>query len=126
MTGPAAGDRAPDAAVVSPDDGALRLYDLFAEHRHVLLLLGGTEISSTALPRYLERDLAVHRIAARGTAGATLLDRDGTVAAKYGTAPAAYLIRPDGYVGFRCAGSELSTLLPRYLARMFTTPADRL
>ena len=86
----------------------LRLYDLFAEHRHNLLLCGNMpEVTSSRLPRYPERYVAVHRIGVPGTAGAELTDRDGEVAARYGSTPAAYLIRPDGYVGFRAARARL-------------------
>src|SRR5262249_40265799 len=45
LAGPAAGDRAPDALLVDPRGAALRLYDLFTEHRHVLLLLGDAQLS---------------------------------------------------------------------------------
>src|SRR5260370_31787069 len=53
MAGPAAGDRAPDAPLVAAKDGAsLRLYDLFAEHRQVLLLLGDApEAVPPTMPR---------------------------------------------------------------------------
>jgi hypothetical protein len=51
MAGPTAGDRAPDAAVADANGRPLRLYDLFAEHRHTLLLLGGSEAPKIALPR---------------------------------------------------------------------------
>jgi len=108
MAGPAAGDRAPDARVANPDGRALRLYDLLAKHRHALLLLSNIETPGVPLPH----GLAVHRIA-----------DPGAVAAQYGSAPATYLIRPDGYIGFRCAGNELSPHLPRYLARLFGAPS---
>src|SRR6516162_4004556 len=45
-------------------------------------------------------------------------DSKGEVAARYGSIPAAYLIRPDGYVGFRCNGGEVSTHLPQYLTEL--------
>jgi hypothetical protein len=119
--GPAAGDRAPDASVGRADGRVpLRLYDLFAEHGHNLLLLGDfPDAMLSGLPRDPGGYLAVHRIAASGTVGEELIDRDGEVAARYGSIPAAYLIRPDGYVGFRCSGDELSTHLPRYLTELF-------
>lgn len=119
LAGPAAGDRAPDAPLVKANGGVpLRLYDLFAEHRHVLLLLGNAEAWQSALPRYPDRVLAVHLIAATGSQGGQLIDREGAVAGRYGSVPAAYLIRPDGYLGFRCRASEHSEHLPRYLARL--------
>ncbi|MBV8578480.1 MAG: FAD-dependent monooxygenase [Acetobacteraceae bacterium] len=120
--GPAAGDRAPDAPLVAAKGGAsLRLYNLFAEHRHVLLLLGdGREALAPTLPGFPETVLAAYRIAPPGTAGGDFIDRDGVVAKRYGSAPAAYLIRPDGYVGFRCDWRTISTNLPHYLAKVFS------
>jgi 2-polyprenyl-6-methoxyphenol hydroxylase-like FAD-dependent oxidoreductase len=120
-TGPHAGDRAPDAPLVDAKSGAsLRLYDLLAEHRHILLLVGNAaETSPDQLSRYQGRHLAVHHIAAEGNPGGDLIDREGAIAAHYGSVPAAYLIRPDGYVGFRCDRSGVSSHLPRYLAKLF-------
>jgi hypothetical protein len=122
MAGPAAGDRAPDAPLVAAKDGAsLRLYDLFAEHRHVLLLVGdGPEASPPALPRVSESVFAAHRVVPPGTSGGDYVDREGVVAKHYGSAPAAYLMRPDGYVGFRCDQRTLSENLPHYLAKLFS------
>jgi hypothetical protein len=97
----------------------------FAEHRHVLLLLGNAEAWQTAWPGYPDRVLAVHRIAATGgSQGGQLIDREGAVAARYGSVPAAFLIRPDGYVGFRCRAGEHSEHLPRYLARLLGPAKD--
>jgi hypothetical protein len=63
MPGPAAGDRAPDAPLVAAKDGAsLRLYNLFAEHRHVLLLLGDSpEAVPPTLLRFPELVSAAYR-----------------------------------------------------------------
>jgi hypothetical protein len=65
MAHPAAGDRAPDAPLVAAKGGvSLRLYDLFTEHRHVLLLLGdGPEATPPTLPRFPESVFAAHRVA---------------------------------------------------------------
>ncbi len=125
-TGPHAGDRAPDAVVSKANGGAkLRLYDLVAEHRHLLLL---TEDDSEALPVLAldipEHPIAAYRISASGIQGSELIDCEGEVTARYGSASAAYLIRPDGYVAFRCRRSEVSERLPRYLAKVFG-PASR-
>ena len=121
LHGPAAGDRAPDAPLTTSEGGtALRLYDLIAEHRHVLLLLGGIpEVSPDTLRDLPKRHYATYRIAAQGTYSGDLIDHQGVVATHFGSTPAAYLIRPDGYVGFRCGESELSTRLLRYLAKLF-------
>src|SRR6516162_7401685 len=119
--GPAAGDRAPDAPLVATKGGASRrLYQLFAEHRHVLLLLGDpAEGMAAPLLRYPESVLAVSRIVPPGSAGGDYVDRDGIVVQRYGSSPAAYLIRPDGYVGFRGDRDTVTTHLPHYLAELF-------
>jgi 2-polyprenyl-6-methoxyphenol hydroxylase-like FAD-dependent oxidoreductase len=121
--GPAAGDRAPDAPLVAAAGGASRrLYELFAEHRHLLLLLGDpAEGRPPALPRYPERVFAAYQIVPPGTSGGDYVDRDGIVAQRYGSAPAAYLIRPDGYVGFRGDRRAVSTHLPHYLGTLFSS-----
>jgi hypothetical protein len=118
--GPAAGDRAPDAPLVAAKDGtSLRLYNLFAEHRHILLLLGdGREASPPTVPRYPENVFAAYRVVPPGTSGGDYVDREGLVAQRYGSAPAAYLVRPDGYVGFRCDQRTVSTNPSRYLAKL--------
>jgi 2-polyprenyl-6-methoxyphenol hydroxylase-like FAD-dependent oxidoreductase len=121
--GPAAGDRAPDAPLVAAKDGAsLRLYNLFAEHRHVLLLLGdGPEALSPTMPRCPDGAFAVYRVVPAGISGGDYVDREGIVAQRYGSSPAAYLIRPDGYVGFRCGQRTVSENLPHYLAKLFSS-----
>jgi 2-polyprenyl-6-methoxyphenol hydroxylase-like FAD-dependent oxidoreductase len=121
--GPAAGDRAPDAPLVAAKDGtSLRLYNLFAEHRHILLLLGdGREASPPTVPRYPENVFAAYRVVPPGTSGGDYVDGEGLVAQRYGSAPAAYLVRPDGYVGFRCDQRTVSTNPSRYLAKLFSS-----
>jgi hypothetical protein len=64
---------------------------------------------------------AAHRVVPPGTSGGDFIDREGVVAKRYGSAPTAYLIRPDGYVGFRGDGRTLSADLPHYLARLFSS-----
>ena len=121
--GPAAGDRAPDAPLAAAKDGAsLRLYDLFAEHRHVLLLLGDGRdaLPPTMLP-CPDGVFAVYRIVPTGISGGDYVDREGMIAQRYGASPVAYLIRPDGYVGFRSGQRTVSENLPRYLAKLFST-----
>jgi len=126
MARPAAGDRAPDAPLVAAKGGAsLRLYDLFAEHRHVLLLLGdGPEATPPTLPRFPESVFAAHRVAPPGTSGGDYVDREGVIAQRYGSTPTAYLIRPDGYVGFRCDRRTVSENLPHYFAKLFSTASS--
>jgi 2-polyprenyl-6-methoxyphenol hydroxylase-like FAD-dependent oxidoreductase len=121
--GPAAGDRAPDAPLVAAKDGtSVRLYELFAQRRHVLLLLGdGHDALPPTTPRYPDSVFAAYRVVPPGTSGGDYVDREGIVAQHYGSTPAAYLIRPDGYVGFRCDGRAVATSLPHYLAKLFSS-----
>jgi 2-polyprenyl-6-methoxyphenol hydroxylase-like FAD-dependent oxidoreductase len=115
--GPHAGDRAPDALVADPKTGgSRRLFELFGHHRHVLLMVGQGG-APPALPQCGQPPIIVRRVAAAASGG-DLGDPSGEVAARYGSAAIAYLIRPDGYVGMRCAWSELSQRLPPYLARL--------
>jgi hypothetical protein len=60
----------------------------------------------------------VYRVVPPGISGGDYVDREGVVAKSYGSAPAGYLIRPDGYVGFRCDERRISTSLADYLAKL--------
>ena len=91
----------------------------FAEHRHVLLLLGDAPaLRPNELSGLAERYLMARRISAPGTSDADLIDCEGAVAAQYGSAPAAYLIRPDGYVCMRCPADKAAAHLPRYFVQL--------
>ena len=72
-------------------------------------------------PRYPDRVFAAYRVVPPGTSGGDYVDREGVVAKRYGSTPVAYLIRPDGYVGFRCDWRTVSTSLPHYLATLFSS-----
>ena len=124
--GPHAGDRAPDALVDDRERGGpTRLYTLLAKHRHMLLLVGeGAAASPPDLPELTQRGIAVRHITGADGAGGDLIDREGEIAKRYGSAGIAYLIRPDGYVGFRCALNDASRYLPGHLAKLFA-PTDR-
>ncbi len=119
-SGPAAGERAPDARVVNL---ALRettsFFDLFyADTRWTLLLFGGTEPTAGTCAKLAQPAAAVLRefghlinahfvlteleIAQNVEGGSVLMDCEGTAHEKYGAKAACfYLVRPDGYVGFR-------------------------
>jgi NADPH-dependent dioxygenase len=102
--GPAIGDRAPD--VILPDGKSL-----FALTRH-------TGFTLLAIPGSVEIDAqlrsSVEKLAA--TSGDILrlylLPAMPELQRRYGVGaqPEVYLIRPDGYVGFRCLASELPRL----------------
>jgi hypothetical protein len=62
----------------------------------------------------------LNRIVLPRTSGGDFIDREGTVTQRYGPVRAAYLIRPDGYIGFRCDQRTVSENLPHYLAKLFS------
>ena len=103
--GPAIGDRAPDV-----DLGAGKT--LFAMTRHTgftLLGIAGTDGVSGALVGRLD-DLQSRF---PGALRAYVLPPGPELAARYGTGreDRLYLIRPDGYVGFRCRAAESARII---------------
>ena len=114
--GPGAGARAPDATGLERTGAPfpLRLFELLRGTDHVLLLYAD---SADALPHLQEvADVAVGRAPHRLRAYAVLApqletgwlgigsvrDAQNTFRAAYGASgPCAYLVRPDGYVGYR-------------------------
>ena len=132
--GPAAGDRAPDAnglrrrRVHFP----LRMFDLLRGTEHVLLVPVDPvdpfaeqhleRLAETVLPGLADQ-VRIVAIAPAGAAPAwryhiaSLVDAEGSFAAAYGTG-AAWLVRPDGHVGWRGALGDAAGLAT-YLARVF-------
>jgi 2-polyprenyl-6-methoxyphenol hydroxylase-like FAD-dependent oxidoreductase len=115
-TAPHAGDRAPDVEL-APSHW---LAELLHGHRHTLLLFGGR---STALlerfatmrdeieARYgtLVRPVIVRLDPAHPAIGE--VDRRGAAHHRYGAEQGAiYLVRPDGYIAFRGAGTDVEVL----------------
>ncbi|MGH8938798.1 MAG: FAD-dependent monooxygenase, partial [Actinomycetes bacterium] len=117
--GPRAGDRLPDARIV--DQGhECWLQEALAAPTYRLLLCGPAEIwNNDQLARLGERHaglVALHRLT-REPAPAVLHDVSGEALARLGVEHAAhYLVRPDGHIGYRSAGTDLRGL-ERYLAR---------
>ncbi|HET7855332.1 MAG TPA: FAD-dependent monooxygenase [Gaiellaceae bacterium] len=117
--GPKAGDRLPDARIAR-DGQAGWLHDAVAAPSFHLLLCGLTEgwdaDHLAALQERYNCLLAVHRLA-REPAPGVLHDLYGQAFARLGVDGAAqYLVRPDGHIGHRSAGTELVGV-DRYLAR---------
>ena len=119
--GPHAGDRAPDALVgdCRIGGGSTRLYELFEQHRQMLLMVGEGAGATPNLPELARRGIAVRHVTAAGDSGGDLIDTKGEIAKRYGSMGTAYLIRPDGYVGFRCTLNDTPRYLPGHLAKLF-------
>jgi hypothetical protein len=128
--GPAAGDRALDAAL----PGGVTLFERLRGTEHVLLLFDGLDLTPEAGEgpaelRQLEQEfpgvLRLHRVRRQADGeGDALPDPDGAVHQRYGARHAcAYPVRPDGYVGFRGTPPRAETLR-RYLSRLFVTDAQ--
>jgi 2-polyprenyl-6-methoxyphenol hydroxylase-like FAD-dependent oxidoreductase len=132
---PRAGDRAPDAELRDENGRARRLFELFREPRHVLLLFLGSSINERKELEALRGefddslgDFVRLYCIVRGcniAAPGDLLDISGTMHALYQTlAGGIVLVRPDGYIAFRSNGFD-SDLLLKYLERIFTGDANR-
>jgi hypothetical protein len=135
--GPAPGTRAPDAAAQNGTGGApIRVHELVRSGRHVALLFDGAAATEagyenlTSVARRLSArfgdliapHLVVPMAAAPASArweGPTLLDEGGEVHRRYGArSECAYVIRPDGYVGYRgqpVDGAKIEAWLERCL-----------
>lgn len=135
-SGPAAGDRAPDAPVVNlARRETTRLFQLlYPTGRWTLLLFGGLEptealcwqlaVAGAAILTDFGRLVNAHfiltelELAASIEGGSVLLDREHGAHEQYGVrAPCLYLVRPDGYVGFR-GGAEHGGDALAYLYRV--------
>ncbi len=117
--GPRAGDRAPDAARLRSRDGKpLRLFDLLRGDTHKLLLISGAQPSADDMARLVSAGKQVSaKFAANVTAylvtqgntpapvgwdGETIFDNGELLHRAFHAAGAcAYIIRPDGYIGYR-------------------------
>jgi 2-polyprenyl-6-methoxyphenol hydroxylase-like FAD-dependent oxidoreductase len=117
--GPKAGDRLPDARIASEGQRCW-LGDALAEPRFHLLLCGrpdGWNPSQLAAIRGRYPDtLVVHHVTRELEPG-SFHDVDGQAFAQLGVSDTAqYLVRPDGHIGYRAAGTDLEGL-GDYLAR---------
>jgi 2-polyprenyl-6-methoxyphenol hydroxylase-like FAD-dependent oxidoreductase len=124
--GPRAGDRLPDARLTR-DERAVTLQRL-AVRPHLTLLLCGDRDTWDATQLTTLRDqgdglIDIVHLSRRPTPGA-LVDQDGELFAMLGARRGAqYLVRPDGYIAFRCAGHDLEAAR-RYLAEWFPRAPD--
>jgi len=99
--GPRAGDRVPDAPVVGPD-GPTTVHRLVGSPGHHVLLVGPSSgWDARRLDALRSAGVAVH-----------LLDGlTGPAVRRLGSATASqYVVRPDGHLGFRADGTDLTAL----------------
>jgi hypothetical protein len=119
--GPRAGDRLPDAAV-EVNGRSTYLQQALAGPHLALLLCGNPRrwdsVALTGLRERYGRALSVYRLSREPHEDA-LIDHVGDAHMRLGVQDAAqYLVRPDGYVAFRCAGNSLAAL-EDYLTRWY-------
>jgi 2-polyprenyl-6-methoxyphenol hydroxylase-like FAD-dependent oxidoreductase len=124
---PAPGDWAPEATgLVRPDGSETSLHGLMANDlRSIVVVLGGADPSPGDLERLTRLvelmrtafgDLVDPCLVTREAAPGALCDRDGLLHARYGAKyECLFLIRPDGFIGFR-SQPALEAPLRRYLA----------
>jgi len=115
--GPRAGDRLPDARLTRDGQPTYLQKELSGPSFH-LLLCGSTEAWNADdiadLKSHYRENLVLHYLSRN--AGANILVDSGAVLAGLGVPDTGqYLVRPDGYVAYRCGGSDLRGL-QQYLA----------
>lgn len=146
--GPEAGDRAPDAFLKAPTVGKdeqekdpLRLYEILHGTRHVLLIFSGDETTHEEIDLFKATAVSIGKLpdglvetviivdsedSKRHCAQLDTIDNfrvlcdwEMSTHHRYGAgANCMYLIRPDGYVGFRSQPMDLE-LLNSYFKRIF-------
>lgn len=122
--GPRAGDRLPDARLTMDEREVWLQRAIVGPHLALVLCGDGFPVSDTQqgslaqLTARFDGLLSVHYLSRRPGPG-VLLDEDGHVLETLGVTDAAqYLVRPDGHIGFRCAGSDFESVTA-YLDRWF-------
>jgi hypothetical protein len=122
-SGPRAGARLPDARVTF-DGQPVPLQRAVVGPNLSLLLCGDPQgWDRAAVARLAERYaglIKLHRLARQAFPGA-LVDDGGALALLGVRDRAQFLVRPDGYIAFRCSGSNLDALT-RYLTQWFSGP----
>lgn len=121
--GPKAGDRLPDARLTREGRTTFLQQELAGPRLH-LLLCGAPdawdpEHVADLAARYT-RLVTIDYLTRSATPGA-LVDTAGEALASLGVRSAAqYLVRPDGHIGFRCAGHDLHAVT-QYLGQWFVS-----
>jgi 2-polyprenyl-6-methoxyphenol hydroxylase-like FAD-dependent oxidoreductase len=122
-TGPRAGDRFPDVEVTRGGSHTSLQRELAGPCLHLLLCGSLDDWSRQAdaiaslTGRYADA-LVIHQLT-RSAAASVLVDATGEALSRLGVQDAAqYLVRPDGYVAYRCAGRDVRGLA-EYLGRWY-------
>jgi 2-polyprenyl-6-methoxyphenol hydroxylase-like FAD-dependent oxidoreductase len=125
--GPKAGDRLPDTPTVH-NGQPTTLHRLAAAPGWHLLLCGPAHAWTATDPTFLAQRhaaiLTLHHLTPPDTSGP---DSGGSALHRLGLTPedtAQYLIRPDGHIGYRAGGTDLTTLTG-YLDRWLPVPQRR-
>ncbi len=128
--GPKAGDRFPDAKI-EQDGRQTYLHQALAGPHFHLILCGardgwGRVQAADAIAR--NAGLVVVHYLTRSSSESALVDTTGGMLSRLGVGnaqdTAQYLVRPDGHVGFRCAGRDLGAVT-MYLDRWLGSRAPR-
>lgn len=124
--GPRAGDRAPDAvARLAPDGREVHIMDVCSRPQHTLLLVTETaehvalaeEVSKKVAANY--GDIITPVIVSDAVKVAERARSPRSLRTEYGAArPTMYLVRPDGYIGFRSPLTSSAKDLMSYLAHL--------
>jgi 2-polyprenyl-6-methoxyphenol hydroxylase-like FAD-dependent oxidoreductase len=124
--GPEAGDRFPDARIEHDGRPTYLQEELAGPYLHLVLCgaRDGWDRSQAAAVSARHPGLVViHYLTATPSAGALVDTTDGVLprlGVRAAQGAAQYLVRPDGHIGFRCAGRDLGGVtmyLDRWLAR---------
>jgi hypothetical protein len=112
-----AGDRAPDCEVTDETGTHFRIFDLLREPLHTVI--AAQPSTGTDLPR-LARLLAHYRDIMQGS---VLKDGDAEFRTQYVPGGSMlYVVRPDGYIGFRGKCSDIDAL-EKWAQQVFAEPA---
>ena len=122
--GPRAGERLPDVRLTSDGDGHALQRAVLGPHLTLVLCgeVSAWDVAGLDAARRGREDLLVVRHLAQIAAQRHLRDPRPDLLTSLGARDGAqYLVRPDGYIAFRCAGYALDAL-QRYLAEWY--PAE--
>jgi hypothetical protein len=121
--GPRAGHRLPDARLTLDGEPVALQRAVVGPHLALVLCGDPGAWDLTRLTQLVERFsglVKLHRLSPRALPGTLACPGDGL--RRLGVRDAAqYLIRPDGYIAFRCGGRELDAVT-RYLTSWFASP----